>query len=185
MRLRRAAAQTRARRRGVHRHRNAASACAHGRARVARSRISLLYKALATHLWAQARYGTFNCRSRRSNCANSPIRHARSTLYNYLETTAPRCHHRARAAGTRARTRPPCASSAEPPRECAAPARRRGQRHRQPGAAVAALYEKNFEPPHLSYMGVLHPDIAQAVRASRLAREKERTADGARETATG
>jgi nitric oxide reductase NorD protein len=39
-----------------------------------------------------------------------------------------------------------------------------------------ALVEKlhtAFEPPQLSYMGVLHPEVAETVRASRIAREKE------------
>jgi nitric oxide reductase NorD protein len=60
---------------------------------------------------------------------------------------------------------------AEAPPECA--------RLREPAATaadslalVAALYEK-FAPSQLSYMGILHPEIAQAVRASRVAREKK------------
>jgi nitric oxide reductase NorD protein len=128
----------------------------------------LLYKALATHLWAQSRYGTFNVDpSAKLASFQDPARAL--TLYNYLETT--------RLDAIIARELPGLArelailrANVEPPAECA--------RLLDPAATAAdslalvdSLYEK-FEPPQLSYMGTLHPEIAQAVRASRLAREK-------------
>ena len=129
----------------------------------------LLYKALATHLWAQARYGTFNTdpAEKLADYAD-PVRAL--ALYHYLETTridaiiARELPGLARElAGLREGTEPPpaCARLCEP-----------GATAEDSLALVKALYA-SFDPPSLSYMGTLQPAIVRAVRASRLAREKK------------
>ncbi|MEO8442863.1 MAG: nitric oxide reductase activation protein [Betaproteobacteria bacterium] len=129
----------------------------------------LLYKALVTHLWAQTRYGTFNV-DLTGKLATFADPARALALYNYLETT--------RIDAIIARELPGLArelailrNNAEPPRECA-----RLRKSTATAADSLALVEKlyaNFEPPKLSYMGTMHPDVAQAVRASRLVREKK------------
>ena len=129
----------------------------------------LLYKALVTHLWAQTRYGTFNVDpAGKLATFTDPARAL--ALYNYLETT--------RIDAIIARELPGLArelailrDNVEPPRECA-----RLRKSTATAADSLALVEElyaNFEPPRLSYMGAMYPDIAQAVRTSRLVREKQ------------
>ena len=55
-------------------------------ARASREQNFLLYKALATHLWAQSRYGTFNVDPADKLATFADPARARA-LYNYLETT--------------------------------------------------------------------------------------------------
>ncbi len=138
-------------------------------ARASREQNFLLYKALATHLWAQSRYGTFNVDPADKLATFADPARARA-LYNYLETTRLDAIIARELPGL-ARELADLRDGAEAPPECAL--------LREPAATAAdslalveALYE-NFEPPTLSYMGVLHPEIAQAVRASRVAREKK------------
>ena len=129
----------------------------------------LVYKALATHLWAQARFGTFNV-DLAEKLAAFPDPARALALYHYLETT--------RIDAIIARDLPGLAreltamrNNVEPPAGC--------ERLRDPAAGAAdslALVDKfyaTFQPPHLSYMGTLHPDIVQAVRAARMLREKK------------
>ena len=139
-------------------------------ARASREQNFLLYKGLATHLWAQARYGTFNI-DLTPQLAKFADPARALTLYNYLETTRLDAIIARELPGL-ARELTALREGAEPPRECAR-LRDAAASAADSLALVAALYDKNFEPPRLSYMGVLHPDIAQAVRASRLAREKK------------
>ena len=151
-------------------------------ARASHEQNFLLYKGLATHLWAQARYGTFNVDPTQQLAKFADPARA-LTLYNYLETTRLDAIIARELPGL-ARELTALREGAEPPRECAR-LRDAAASATDSLALVAALYEKNFEPPHLSYMGVLHPDIA-ASRARIASRaRKERTADGARETAAG
>ncbi|MDB5808306.1 MAG: nitric oxide reductase activation protein [Betaproteobacteria bacterium] len=128
-----------------------------------------LYKALATHLWAQARYGTFNVEPAAKLAVFSDPARA-LTLFNYLETT--------RIDAIIARELPGLArelsafrQNVESPPECAR-LRETDATAADSLALVERLYTK-FEPPNLSYMGVMHPEIAQAVRASRVEREKQ------------
>jgi len=128
----------------------------------------LVYKAMATHLWAQTRYGTFNCNPAEA-LASYPDPHKALALYHYLETT--------RIDAIIARNLPGLAreiaalrDAAQPPPAC--------RRVLDPDATatdslalVGTLYDK-FAPPRLNYMGALHPELVQAVRSSRIAREK-------------
>ena len=129
----------------------------------------LVYKALATHLWAQTRYGTFNTdpAQRLAHYAD-PVRAL--ALYHYLET--------ARIDAIIARDLPGLAREIEalrdhiePPPACA-PLRDPAATAEDSLALVSTLYA-TFDPPRLSYMGELHPEFARAVRASRMAREKK------------
>ncbi len=129
----------------------------------------LAYKALATHLWAQTRYGTFNVNPVEKLALYADPARALA-LYHYLETT--------RIDAIIARELPGLAREiavlrdhVEPPAACA--------RLADPAATAAdslalvgALYAM-FKPPRLSYMGTLHPEIVQAVRAARMQREKK------------
>ncbi|HEV8520555.1 MAG TPA: hypothetical protein VGQ54_18405 [Burkholderiales bacterium] len=128
----------------------------------------LHYKAMATHLWAQTRYGTFNCDPFAKLACYSDQPKALA-LYHYLETV------RIDAIITRelpglAREIAELCNRAQPPLAC--------QSLRDPGATAAdsltlvGLLYDNFTPPRLSYMGALHPEAVQAVRAARIAREK-------------
>jgi nitric oxide reductase NorD protein len=133
-----------------------------------RERNFLVYKALATHLWAQTRYGTFNGNPA-DKLASYPDPRRALALYHYLET--------ARIDAIIARELPGLAreiaalrDDAQPPQAC--------RRVLDPNATAAdslalvgALYG-HFTPPQLSYMGALHPELVQAVRAARVAREK-------------
>jgi nitric oxide reductase NorD protein len=129
----------------------------------------LAYKALATHLWAQTRYGTFNVDpAEKLAFYADPVRAL--ALYHYFET--------ARIDAIIARELPGLARElsalrdhVEPPPAC--------RRLSEPGATatdslalVGALYA-TFRPPRLAYMGTLHPEIVQAVRAARMQREKK------------
>ena len=129
----------------------------------------LAYKALATHLWAQTRYGTFNIDLVEKLAAYADPAHALA-LYHYLET--------ARIDAIIARELPGLArelaalrNDIEPPAGCG--------RLRDPAAgaadslALVGVLYATFQPPHLSYMGTLHPEIVQAVRAARMQREKK------------
>ncbi len=129
----------------------------------------LVYKAMATHLWAQTRYGTFNVDPAARLASYSDPRRALA-LYQYLET--------ARIDAIIARELPGLAreiaalgNAASPPQAC----RRVLDRNATAAdslALVGTLYD-NFTPPCLSYMGAMHPDLVQAVRAARIAREKQ------------
>ena len=137
-------------------------------ARGSRGQNYLLYKALATHLWAQSRYGTFNIDSGEKLAAFSDPARALA-LFHYLETTRIDAIIARELPGL-GRELAALRDDVEPPPACA--------RLKEPSATaadslelVATLYA-DFEPPHLGYMGILHPEIAQAVRASRVAREK-------------
>ena len=134
-----------------------------------RERNFLVYKALATHLWAQARYGTFNTHpaEKLAHYAD-PVRAL--ALYHYLETT--------RIDAIIARDLPGLArelkalrNGIEPPPECA-PLHDPAATAEDSLALVGALYA-TFDPPRLSYMGTLHPGLAQAARTTRMAREKK------------
>ena len=138
-------------------------------ARGSRAQNYLLYKALATHLWAQSRYGTFNVEPAKKLAAFSDPARALA-LYNYLETTRIDAIIERELPGL-ARELAALRDDIEPPAACA--------RLMEPSATaadslelVAQLYA-DFDPPRLSYMGVLQLEIAQAVRASRVAREKK------------
>jgi nitric oxide reductase NorD protein len=129
----------------------------------------LLYKALATHLWAQTRYGTFNVDAAEKLASYADPARALA-LYHYLETTRIDAIIARELPGL-ARELATLRGDAKPPAEAA--------RLSEPAATaadslalVSDLYAK-IEPPRLSYMGVLHPEIAQAVRASRMARERK------------
>jgi nitric oxide reductase NorD protein len=134
-----------------------------------RARNFLLYKALATHLWAQARYGTFNVDPAQKLAAYpDPARALR--IYHYLETT--------RIDAIIARELPGLARELATLRDEVAPPAG-STRLGEPAATaadslalVAELYAE-FEPPQHSYMGVLRPEIAAAVRAARISREKQ------------
>lgn len=127
----------------------------------------LLYKALVTHLWAQARYGTFNVAPAQTLAAFADPERALA-LYNYFETT--------RLDAIIARELPGLGRElallreADPPPECAALLETTATA--ADSLALVAKYYSAMEPRKLGYMGVMHPEIAHAVRASRLAREK-------------
>ena len=127
-----------------------------------------VYKALATHLWAQTRYGTFNV-DPAAQLASYPDPGRALALYHYLET--------ARIDAIIVRELPGLAreiaalgDAAPPPQAC-----RRvldlDATAADSLALVAVLYD-NFTLPRLSYMGAIHPERVQAVRAARIAREK-------------
>ena len=128
----------------------------------------ILYKAMATHLWAQTRYGTFNV-DPAAQLASYPDPGRALALYHYLET--------ARIDAIIARELPGLAreiaaldNAALPPQAC----RRvfdRGATAADSLALVAVLYD-NFALPRLSYMGAMHLERVAAVRAARIAREK-------------
>ena len=128
----------------------------------------IVYKAMATHLWAQTRYGTFNV-DPAAQLASYPDPGRALALYHYLET--------ARIDAILARELPGLAreiaalgTAAPPPQSC-----RRvldcDATAADSLALVSVLYD-NFTLPHLSYMGTMHPERVQAVRAARIAREK-------------
>lgn len=128
----------------------------------------IVYKAMATHLWAQTRYGTFNL-DPAAQFASYPDPGRALAIYHYLET--------ARIDAIIARELPGLAreivalgNSSPPPQVC-----RRvldwDATAADSLALVTVLYD-NFQVPRLSYMGVMHPDLVQAVRAARIAREK-------------
>ncbi len=147
--------------------------CIHLPARIfslgSREKNFLLYKALATHMWAQSRFGTFNV---------NPAGHLASfedparalALYNYLETTRLDAIIARELPGL-ARELATLRDDVEPPPECA-PLAAPSATAQDSLALVDALYSK-FEPPQFSYMGTLHPELARAMRASRVAREKK------------
>jgi len=128
----------------------------------------IVYKAMATHLWAQTRYGTFNV-DPAAQLASYPDPGRALAIYHYLET--------ARIDAIIARELPGLAreiatlgSAAPLPQSC----RRvldRDAASTDSLALVSVLYD-NFAPPRLSYMGTMHPEQVQAVRAARVAREK-------------
>ena len=147
--------------------------CIHLPARIfsfaARDKNFLLYKAMATHLWAQSRYGTFNVDPAAKLASfEDPARAL--ALYNYLETTRLDAIIARELPGL-ARDLATLRDDVEPPPECA-PLLEPAATAQDSLALVDALYTR-FEPPQLSYMGTLHPEIARAVRASRVAREKK------------
>jgi nitric oxide reductase NorD protein len=128
----------------------------------------LHYKAMATHLWAQTRYGTFNCDpvARLACYSDQPKALA---LYHYLETV--------RIDAIIARELPGLAreiaelrNHAQPPLACQY-LLDAGATATDSLALVSVLYD-TFTPPRLSYMGALHPEVVQAVRTGRIAREK-------------
>ncbi len=93
-------------------------------------------------------------------------------LYHYLETTRIDANHRARSCpDLRANSRP-CATTPSRHRNarvCATPP------PRPPTASHWSEHStQNSSRRRLSYMGTLHPDIAQAVRASRARSAKRR-----------
>ncbi len=129
-----------------------------------------VYKAMTTHLWAQTRYGTFNCNPW-AELGAYPDAHAALSLYNYFETVRldaiiarelPGLAHE--IAGLRA-------GVPDAPAECARLIAKDAT-SRASLVLVRALYGK-FTPPLISYMGVLRAEPAQAVRAARIAREKK------------
>ena len=128
----------------------------------------IVYKAMATHLWAQTRYGTFNA-DPAAQLASYPDPGQALALYHYLETA------RIDAIITRelpglAREIAALGNAAPPPQAC-----RRvldlDATAADSLALVAVLYD-NFTVPRLSYMGAMHLERVQAVRAARIAREK-------------
>ena len=128
-----------------------------------------VYKAMATHLWAQTRYGTFNG-DPWSELASYPDARKAIALYNYLET--------ARIDAIIARQLPGLAREIAVLRD-GAPTPVACRRVLEPDATardslalVRTLYD-GFSPPRLSYMGVLRPELVQSVRAGRIAREKQ------------
>ena len=134
-----------------------------------RERNFLVYKAMATHLWAQSRYGTFNCNPA-DKLASYPDPRRALALYHYLETARIDAIIRRELPGL-AREIAALRGDAQPPRAC--------RRVLDPDAKaadslalVAALYS-DFTAPQLSYMGALHPELVQAVRVARIAREKQ------------
>ena len=152
-----------------------------------------VYKAMATHLWAQTRYGTFNVEPAAKLASYADPGRALA-LFNYLETL--------RIDAIIARELPGLAreiaaldNAALPPHAC----RRVLELDATAAdslALVAVLYD-NFTLPRLSYMGAIHPERVQAVRAARIAREKlelqselagmlaERSAAGQAQSAAG
>ena len=129
----------------------------------------LLYKALTTHLWAQTRYGTFNVEPAKKLAAYQDPERALA-LYNYFETIRIDAIISRDLPGL-ARELTALRADTQAPPECA-----RLMELDATAADSLALVEKlhtAFEPPQLSYMGVLHPEVAETVRASRIAREKE------------
>ncbi len=129
----------------------------------------LLYKAMATHLWAQARYGTFNVDPLEKLANYADPAHALA-LYHYFETTRIDAIIARELPGL-ARDLATLRDNSDAPAECG--------RLSDPGATAADslalvrdLYGR-FAPTRLSYMGTLRADIAQAVRSSRIAREKK------------
>jgi nitric oxide reductase NorD protein len=138
-------------------------------AHASRTRNFLLYKALATHLWAQSRYGTFNVDPVRALAGYADPARALA-LYHYFETTRIDAIIARELPGL-ARELATLRNDFVPPPEC----RRLAESTANAAdslALVSTLYAQ-FEPPQLSYMGTLHPEIARAVRASRIAREKK------------
>ena len=139
-------------------------------ARQSRADNFLIYKAMATHLWAQTRYGTFNADPAQKLALFADPAKA-IALYHFLET--------ARIDAILARELPGLARELAGLRgECGLP--HACDRLLEPEATaedslklVAKLYA-SFTPPHLSYMGTLHPERAAATRAARLKREKRR-----------
>ena len=134
-----------------------------------RGRNFLLYKALATHLWAQSRYGTFNVDPARALAGYADPARALA-LYHFFETTRIDAIIARELPGL-ARELATLRDDFAPPVEC--------RRLADPAATAADslalvcdLYEK-MEPPHLAYMGILQPEIVHAVRAARIAREKK------------
>ncbi len=127
-----------------------------------------IYKAMATHLWAQTRYGTFNGEPWKELAAYPDPRKA-SAIYHYVET--------ARIDAIIARQLPGLGREIAGLRD-GVPWPSACRRVLEPDATAAdslalvgTLYDA-FTPPRLSYMGVLRPDLVQAVRAGRIAREK-------------
>jgi len=128
----------------------------------------VVYKAMATHLWAQTRYGTFNV-DPAAQLASYPDPGRALALYHYLET--------ARIDAIIARELPGLAreiatlgSAAPLPQSCERVLDRNAA-STDSLALVGVLYD-DFTPPRLSYMGTMHPEQVQAVRAARIAREK-------------
>ncbi len=128
-----------------------------------------IYKAMATHFWAQTRYGTFNCDPAQALASYPDPRQALG-LFHYLETT--------RIDAIIARDLPGLAREISGLRGDA-PLPVACRRVLEPDATaadslalVATLYDV-FTPPPLSYMGAFHPELVQAVRAARIAREKK------------
>jgi nitric oxide reductase NorD protein len=128
----------------------------------------VVYKALATHLWAQTRYGTFNTDPARKLAHYADPARALA-LYHYLETTRIDAIIARELPGL-ARELAALRDDLEPPPACA-PLRDPAATAENSLALVSELYA-TFEPPHFSYMGTLRPEFAYAVRAARMAREK-------------
>jgi nitric oxide reductase NorD protein len=129
----------------------------------------LMYKAMATHLWAQARYGTFNVDLLGKLGAYADAERALA-LYHYFETVRIDAIISRELPGL-ARELNVLRAGVDPPAGCS--------RLEKPEATAAdslalvtELYA-TFTPPRLSYMGKMRPDIAQAVRSARVAREKK------------
>ena len=138
-------------------------------AHASREKNFLIYKALATHMWAQTRYGTFN-RDPGAKLANYADPARALALYHYFETTRIDAIIARELPGL-ARELATLRGDIEAPPACA--------RLHDPAAtaddslALVAVLYPTLDPPRFSYMGTMRPDIADAVRASRVAREKK------------
>ena len=128
----------------------------------------VVYKALATHLWAQTRYGTFNVDPAAQLASYSDPGRALA-LYHYLETARidaiiarelPGLAREIAALGSVAVAPAACRRVLDPDATAA-----------DSLALVAVLYD-SFTLPRVSYMGVMHPERVQAARAARIVREK-------------
>jgi nitric oxide reductase NorD protein len=130
----------------------------------------LVYKAMATHLWAQTRYGTFNCNPA-EKLASYPDPGKALALYHYVETMRIDAIIARELPGL-AREIAALGDNAQPPQAC----RRVLDADATAAdslALVSALYD-DFTPLRLSYMGIMHPELVREVRKARIAREKQK-----------
>ncbi len=130
----------------------------------------LSYKAMATLLWAQGRYGTFNA-DPQTVCERYPDPQRALGILNFLETVRLEARIRDTLPGlarAMAALRGPHAKldeRLEPLQSVTANA--------DDSIALLARLYGDYMPPHYPYMATLQPAQAAAVRRARLAREKE------------
>ncbi len=133
----------------------------------------LIYKIIATLLWAQSRYGTFNADLGAVLRAYTDPARAGSWL-NYLETLRLEAQLARVLPGLAREMAALAGTHAEP-----AAHDTRFAKLRDAGASVHDSIELlgtlplNEEPPRRAWLGTLHPAEAAATRAARIAREKD------------